>query len=136
MPDLAVRAESNLNKVLAAIEARGKSVDRALPIIAEMLVGAVQDVIEAEGPGWPGLADSTVRQRRGSSHAILQDTGVFAGSIAPAFGSTYAEAVDGTTYGHFHVTGTRKMPKRNWTDLGPFEAPLLDEVAELLTGSF
>ncbi len=136
MAVLVVRAESNLSRRIAEIEAKGKNVDKALPVIAEMLVGAVQDVFEAEGPGWEDLADSTRRARRGTSHAILQDTGLLADLIAPSYGSTYAEAVDGTTYGHFHVTGTRRMPKRDWTDLGPFEAPLLDEVAQLLTGPF
>ena len=136
MADLVVKAESDLLKVLREYEATGKAIERHLPTIAEMLVGAVQDVIEAEGPGWQDLADSTKANRRGSSYAILQDTGLFAASVAAQYGSTYAEAVDGTTYGHFHVTGTETMPARDWTDLGPFEQPLLEDVAALLVGPF
>jgi phage gpG-like protein len=134
--DLSVSVESDLNKVLLGLAQQGKSAGNLLPAIAEMLVGAVHDVVEAEGPGWPGLADSTKRQRRGSTYAMLQDTGVFMSSVAGQYGSTYAEAVDGTSYGHFHVTGTKRMPKRDWTDLGPFQAPLLDDVAAMLTGTF
>lgn len=136
MADLEVKATSDLSKVLAGIAAQGKSIDRALPVVAEMLLSAVHDVIEAGGPGWPDLADSTKRQRRGSTYKLLQDTGVFAASLAPQYGSTYAEVVDGTTYGHYHVTGTSRMPARDWTELGPFEAALLDEVAAFLTGPF
>lgn len=136
MADLSITTESELGKVLAGIAGKGQSIDRHLPVIAEMLVSAVHDVLEAEGPGWPELADSTKRQRRGSSYAMLQDTGLFASSIAPSYGSTYAEAVDGTTYGHYHVTGTRRMPPRDWSNLGPYEGPLLDEVAKMLVGPF
>jgi phage gpG-like protein len=134
--ELSITTESDLAKVLAGIQAKGQSIDRHLPAIAEMLVSAVHDVLEAEGPGWQELADSTKRQRRGSSYKILQDTGLFASSIAGSYGSTYAEAVDGTTYGHYHVTGTKRMPKRDWTELGPYEAGLLEDVAELLVGPF
>lgn len=136
MADLEVRTESDLGKVLRELEQKGKAIDRHLPTIAEMLVGAVHDVIEAEGPGWQDLAETTKAKRRGNSYAILQDTGVFVGSIAAQYGSTYAEAVDGTTYGHFHVTGTETMPARDWTELGAFEAPLLDDVAALILGTF
>jgi len=134
--DLDISAQSNLQKVLLDISAHGKSIDRALPVVAEMLHGAVNDVFEAEGPGWEPLSDATKAARRGTSFKILQDTGLLAGSLEPSYGSTYAEVVDGTTYGHYHVTGTKRMPKRDWTDLGPFEEPLLDEVAEFLTGHF
>jgi len=134
--DLDIKTSSNLNAVLLDLSAKGRSVDRMLPIIAEMLVGAVQDVIEAEGPGWQELADSTKRSRRGSSYKILQDTGVAAASIAAQYGSTYAEAVDGTSYFFRHIKGGPNLPVRDWTKLGPFEAPLLDEVAEMLVGQF
>lgn len=136
MADLSVSVESDLNKVLLGLAQQGKSADNLLPAIAEMLVGAVHDVVEAEGPGWPGLADSTKRQRRGSTYAMLQDTGVGLASVAGQYGSTYAEAVDGTSYFHFHTKKTKHAPARDWTNLGPFEAPLLDDVAALLTGTF
>lgn len=136
MADLEIKTSSNLNKVLAEVAAQGKAIDRTLPVIAEMLLGAVQDVFEAEGPGWEPLAEATKAQRRGSSFKILQDTGVGVASLSPSYGSTYAEVVDGTTYMHHHVTGNERLPQRDWTNLGPFEEPLLDEVAAYLTGQF
>ena len=136
MSDLEIKVESDLNKVLVELAGKGNAIDKGLPVVAEMLLGAVHDVFEAEGPGWEPLADVTKAARRGTSYKILQDTGLLVGSLEPSYGSTYAEVVDGTTYGHYHVTGTKHMPQRDWTNLGPFEEPLLDEVAEFLTGSF
>ena len=136
MADLSISVESELGKVLQGLQAQGTNIERHLPAVGELLYAAVQDVFEAEGPGWQDLADSTKAQRRGSSYKILQDTGLLVGSLAPSYGTTYVEIVDGTTYGHYHVTGTKRMPKRDWTELGPYEQPLLDDVAELLVGSF
>lgn len=136
MADLTIRVESNLSSVLLGLQKQAQGIDRHLPAIAEMLVGAVQDVIEAEGPGWQDLSDSTKAARRGTSYKILQDTGLLASSVSAQYGATYAEAVDGTTYGHYHVSGTKRMPRRDFTDLGPFLEPLLEDVAELLTGGF
>jgi phage gpG-like protein len=134
MADLTIVAETNLGKVLTQLEQQGRNVDKALPIIGEMLVGAVQDVFEAEGPGWEKLDPATERQRRGGPpYKILQDTGGLAGSIAAQYGTTYVEAVDGTTYGIYHAPDPQR---RDWTNLGIFEAPLLDEVAELLLSHF
>jgi phage gpG-like protein len=104
----------------------------AMPIIAESLVAAVSDVYEAEGPGWADLQDSTVKQRRGSSYKILQDTGVMAGSTSPGYGADWAEAFAGTSYADFHATGTRHMVKRNPFALGPFEADVLEEAADVV----
>lgn len=133
MSDLQVTSDSNLQRVLSELEVQGGKVTHLMPTIAEMLLGAVADVFEAEGPGWEPLAESTKRGRRGTSQKILQDSGAFAGTIDAAWGESYAEAVAGVSYAIFHVTGTERMPKRNPFELGPFEGPLLDEVAELVS---
>lgn len=138
MADLEIKTESNLAKVIGDLESQAGNVVDQMPVVAELLFGAVQDVFEAQGPGWAPLADSTVEARRNrnkGSIRILQDTGVLVGSIGKRYGSTYAEAVAGASYGIFHVTGTKRMPKRDFTNLGPFEAPLLEDVAALLTGA-
>lgn len=133
MSDLKVTAGSDLEKAILELRVHAEKAEQLLPTIAEMLVGAVQDVFEAEGPGWEPLAEATKRNRRGGSHKILQDTGVMAASVDPRWGADYAEAVGGASYTIFHVKGTSRMPKRNPFDLGPFEQPLLEEVAALLT---
>jgi hypothetical protein len=131
-----IQADTNLEAVLRDVRGRGQSVDRLLPTVAEMLVGGVLDVIEAEGPGWTPLADSTLRARRkaGRGAKILQDTGVAAATIGQGFGADYAEAFAGVDYLVYHASAAPRtvIPRRNPFDLGPFEGPLLNEVAELL----
>lgn len=124
---------TELAAVLVRMEASARNLDRLLPVIADMLVSAVDDVYEAEGPNWEPFAPSTVR-RRGSMGAakLLQDTGVMAGSTIGESGSNYAQARSAIPYAKYHASGTATLPIRNPFDLGPFEAGVLDDVAELL----
>jgi len=121
-----------LAAVVHTLEAKGRQLDRLMPQIAEILVAAVDDVYEAEGPDWDDLAQSTKRQRRGSTYTILQDTGKMAGSTMGHAGANWAEARAHDAKARYHASGTSKMPQRNPFDLGPFEDEALDEIAELL----
>lgn len=124
---------TELRRILEDLGQRGRSaVAHLMPVIADMLKTAVDDVYDAEGPGWPDLAESTKQARRGSSYKILQDTGVMAASTGVEHGADWAEAFGGASYADFHATGTVNMPARNPFELGPFEGPLLDEVADLI----
>jgi phage gpG-like protein len=124
---------TDLLKVLQKLGANAKSAAAsAAPTVAKMMVSAVHDVYDAEGPGWKDLADSTKLQRRGTSYKILQDFGVMAESTAQAFGLDWAEAHGGAAYTIFHVTGTKYMVARDPFDLGPFLQDVLDETADLL----
>lgn len=123
---------SGLEAPIRELEARGKGINHLLPIIAQDLIAAVEDVYEEEGPGWEDLKDSTKKARRGSSYKILNDTGVMIGSTSPRFGSNWAEAFAGASYADFHATGTENMVQRNPFDLGPFEEGLLRDVADLI----
>lgn len=123
---------SDLARVVRSFGDRGRQLDRLMPIVADILVSAVDDVYDAEGPDWEPLAESTLRQRRGSTAKILQDTGVMAGSTRPYYGSDWAEARAGVGYAKYHVSGTKRMPARNPFDLGPFERDVLDDVADLM----
>jgi len=118
--------------VIATFEKKGKNLGRMMPVVAEALKSAVDDVYEAEGPGWTPLAESTIEKRRGTSSKILQDTGVMASSTMTRYGQDYAEAWAHVGYAKYHASGTERMPQRNPFDLGPFEADLLADVAELL----
>lgn len=128
-----------LSTVLLEYQRKAQAIDGMLPTIAELLVGGVLDVFEAEGPGWAPLADATLAARRkaGKGAKILQDSGVMASSIAPAWGDTWAEAYAGVSYAVFHTSPEprEKIPLRDVFNLGPFENPLLDEVAALLTSN-
>lgn len=121
-----------LERVVLRFETNARNLDRVLPSIAEILVAAVGDVYEAEGPNWPEFAPSTIRQRGGMGAAkLLQDTGVMSGSTTGETGSNWAEARANVPYAKYHVNGMG-VPVRNPFQLGPFEAPALAEVAELL----
>jgi phage gpG-like protein len=121
-----------LEGVLYEYRGRARNLRRVMPVVADALVSAVSDVFEAEGPDWEPLAESTLRQRRGTSSKILQDTGLFAESVTPECGADFAEARAGVAYGEFHATGTKHMPKRNPFDLGPFEADVLEDAADII----
>ncbi len=124
---------SELNGVLLRFEDQARNLDRILPVIADMLVTAVDDVYQAEGPGWEPFAPSTVRSRGSMGSAkLLQDTGVMAGSTIGESGSNYAQARAKVPYAKYHATGNANLPKRNPFELGPFEAGVLDDVAELI----
>lgn len=124
--------------VIRALEDRGRSVSELTPTLAEMLVSSVFDVFEAEGAvggqaRWADLAESTLRQRRGSgSVKILQDTAALVNSIEPGSSDTVAQAGSTSPYGGFHITGTRYMPKRDWLAID-FEA-LGSEISEFVLG--
>lgn len=107
-------------------------VARMTPIIAEMIVSAVHDVYDAEGPGWKDLAEVTKRMRRGTSYKILNDTGVMEKSTAPAHGPDWAEARGGAAYTIFHVTGTVHMVARDPFNLGQFGEDVQKDTADLL----
>jgi phage gpG-like protein len=123
---------SELQAAVRQLEAKGKNVGRLMPVIAEMLVSAVSDVYEAEGPGWQDLAEETKQARRGSSYKILRDTGVMAGSTTPGHGADWAEAYAGAAYADFHSRGNAHLPRRDPFDLGPFMDDVLDDVENLV----
>jgi phage gpG-like protein len=114
-----------LGKALMALERAGAEVgEQVMPIAAEILVSAVQEVFEREGavagkPKWPDLADSTKARRRGSSYKILQNTGLLAGSVTPFSEKLVAEAFSNVPYAGYHVSQRprKKLPLRDFTDI-------------------
>jgi phage gpG-like protein len=136
MAELKVDYQSNLNQVILQYHNRGAQIGAYMPAAAELLVSAVHDVVEAEGPGWEPLKEATLARRRkhGRDAKMLQDTGVALGTLDTAYGADFAEAVFGVPYMMPHVDGAPSinLPRRDPTDLGPFEGPLLDEVSKLL----
>lgn len=131
MPDIVRVDAQEFAGAVYRLRAKGSALSKLMPAFADALVAAVSDVYEAEGPGWDDLAPSTQQARRGSTYKILQDTGVMAGSTSPGYGIDWAEAYAGVAYADFHATGTERMPKRNPFDLGPFEADVLEDLAQM-----
>jgi phage gpG-like protein len=108
-----------LTELLGRMRRRALALEPYMAVAAEVLVAGVQDEFDTEGRGqWPGLAASTLEQRRGTTAMILQDTGRFAGSIQASHGADWAEAATDVSYSVFHVKGTTRMPRRD-----PFDLP-------------
>jgi phage gpG-like protein len=124
-----------LRTVLAELTRNAQNLPDLMPSIAEALVAAVQSEFETEGRGaWPPLAPSTIAARRGGGGGakILQDTGLFAGSITPAFGPDWAQAFTNVPYAIFHTSDKprTKIPYRNPFDID--EAAVLEEVVGMV----
>lgn len=130
-----IEARADLAHVFDSLTRRGKNLGRLTPIIAEMLVVAVQDRIEAEGPGWPPLAKSTLakRRKRGRGAKMLQDTSHLIQNIHGEHGPDFAEAATNVPYIKYHLRGGEIIPKRNPFELEPKEADrIADEVVDML----
>lgn len=126
---------SSLVALVKELESRGGNVGDAMRAVSELVVSSVQDVFERQGPGWPPLAPATIARRRGGGGAakMLVDSGNLAGSITRAWNAREAEAYTDVPYAGFHVTGTSRMPARDFTAVDIDE--LLEEAAGLLLGS-
>jgi hypothetical protein len=110
---------------------RDRNVD--MSIAAEALRSAMSDLIRSEGALgteglWRPLSPSTLRAHPNRiGGRLLQDTGLLA-NIQTRVSPRSAEAYSPAPYGGYHVTGTRKMPRRDFTAVR--WGPLLDDIAD------
>lgn len=123
---------SELTREYKRIERRVEDFSPITPIIAEVLVSAVNDEWDSAGRGrWPPLAASTLRRRRGTSAQILKDTGRAAASVRGEHDATSASAVTDTGYMVYHVSdqARTRIPLRN-----PFDVldVVEDEISTLI----
>lgn len=125
---------SALQRAIRELEAKGGRSGDAMRAASELVVSAVQEVFEQQGPGWPPLAPATIARRRGGGGAakMLIDSSNLVGSITRAWSDKEAEAYTEVPYAGYHVSGTSRMPARDFTAVD-FDA-LLDEVGELILG--
>ena len=122
---------SELVREWKALERRTTDLSAVTPVLAEILVGAVNDEWDSAGRGrWPGLAPSTIARRRGSSTQILKDTGRAAGSVRGESDSTSASAVTDTAYMIYHVSdeARTRLPLRNPFDVLDVAMPEIEDV--------
>jgi phage gpG-like protein len=114
---------TEIAKVFDELLERGQRVgEEVMPAMAEILVSAVQEEFETGGRGkWKELADSTLakRRREGKGAKILEDTGIFAGSITQDVGADFAEAYTNVPYAIFHTSDEPRtlIPYRNPFDV-------------------
>lgn len=111
---------SELLREFKAIERRVEDFSPVTPIIAEVLVGAVNDEWDSAGRGrWPGLAPSTLAKRRGTSAQILKNTGRSAASVRGESDATSASASTDVETMVYHVSdqARTRIPLRNPFDV-------------------
>ena len=107
MPSGAVVDTSELDRELSAIERRVTDYSPITPVLAEILVSAVNDRWQSGGNGqWPALAASTLYKRRlhGKGAQILQDTGRAVASVQAAHGPDWAGAYTDVSYMVYHAS--------------------------------
>lgn len=128
-----------LDRELRKIGKRVTDFSPITPVLAETLVGFVNDEWESAGRGrWPGLAPSTLRKRRGTSAQILKDTGRAAASVRAEHGQDFASAVTDVSYMVYHVSDAARtvIPLRNPFDVEDIAIPELEDlIADYITGS-
>lgn len=142
MADQVTFETSELNDFLKGIGRDLKDASRAMPVIAESMHAAVQEVFEQQGavgnkPKWQDLADSTKRQRRGSEpYNILFDTGHLALRMTPNSGNTWAEVFNDLEYLKYHNSDAprTKIPLRD--PFGIDEEEMMAEAVDICLAYF
>lgn len=131
---------SELMGAVKGLERKLSDAHRMMPVIAEALVSGVQEVFEKEGavggnPKWRPLKRQR-RRNRGGRQKILQDTGILAGSIAPASSDRWVSAYTGVDYAKYHISKLPRkvIPLRDFfaIDRGEFYA----EAADIILSKF
>ena len=110
-----------LQKRIAEIRERVGQLEPILKRQALLLAGLIDDSFQNSrsptGEAWAPLAAATVAKRRlGSSKPLVDTAQLRMASTARADGSKIVFGTSGApaTYGVFHVTGTKNMPRRSY----------------------
>ena len=105
------------------------------------------DKVDPDGHAWLPLAPKTVAMKlkaNKSTSNLLIDSVLLVDSVGYNVGDDWVEVGVAESYGIFHETGTRRMPRRSFL-LGDFnagrlgagdESDVLDVINEYLAGSF
>jgi phage gpG-like protein len=122
---------SELDRELKRLGRRAIDYSPVTPVMAEILVGYVNDEWDSAGRGrWPGLAESTKKKRRGTSYQILKDTGRAAASVRGDSDHESASAVTDTSYMVYHVSDQPRtmIPQRDPFDVLDVAWPEIEEL--------
>lgn len=101
--------------------------DLEVPLTASLpaVIGGIQQIFDAEGPGWAPWAESYAPVASRENTAILNKTGALRGSTSDE--GNYAVITDtlswvgggAPAYWGFHMEGTSRMPARPFIGLTP-----------------
>lgn len=127
-----------LERELKKIGRRVEDFSPITPVLAEILVGYVNEEWDSAGRGrWPGLADSTLKKRRGTSAEILKDTGRAAADVHGEHDHESAAAVTSVSYMVFHTSDQPRkiVPLRNPFDvMDAAEVEIAETLSEWVAG--
>jgi phage gpG-like protein len=89
-----------------------------MSVVGESISTSVLDYLQSEGNGsWEPLSPATLRRRpRRRGGQLLQDRGQLK-AFQVWTGPDWVEVRSPAPYAGFHVTGTRNMPQRDFTDI-------------------
>jgi phage gpG-like protein len=115
---------AQLRKVVDEVLKHGGNLESVAEVVAEELVAAVEQNFQDERGfqqgAWQEHADSTLARRRdATTHKLLQDTTILAGSITPAHQGLEAQAFTDVPYAIFHVSDEPRsvIPLRDFLDV-------------------
>ena len=100
-----------------------------LKFLRDDVLESIMIMFNTEGHGtWEPLAQGTIRKKRNPGAPILQDTGAMKSSVFGEYSSDEVVIYVGTPYARFHITGTKNMPKRDFSDVN------IEEIISYATG--
>lgn len=135
MSDDLVRVDTReLTAGLEELEARANQVRRLLPVVGDILVTAVDDLIRSKGRGqWAKLKPATIKRRRGKGRGVemLRDTGLLA-DVQSQIDGEGVEVKSPAPYSVFHTSDAPRtiIPQRDFFDV--LQGDVLEEIADLV----
>jgi hypothetical protein len=113
------KSASLVSHKLAAMARRSTDMRPAWPAVTQRAVEGYRRSFDQQGPGWPGLAPETQRQRvrdgyKGTSPILVQSGKMRDKVMDPKMdeGSNWLNIFVESDILFYHQTGTTKMPKR------------------------
>jgi len=122
--------EFNMEDLCREVAVMGDDMAGAdLKFLRDDLIESIMIQFETEGNGsWPPLSPHTLRKKRNPAAGMLVDSGALKRSIWGEYSSTEVVIYVGVPYAGYHITGTKNMPKRDYSAIN------IDEIVAYATG--
>ncbi|MGD9872372.1 MAG: phage virion morphogenesis protein [Thauera sp.] len=138
--------DREVRAALAELARKLSDLTPAMHNIAEALESETERRFDVEGPGWPGLSPTTIRQREKSGHwpgKMLQVSGDLARSIESEAGPRHALVSVNKRYAAIHQFGGKAgkgrkvaIPARPYLPIeadGSLTEPARETIGEIIT---
>jgi len=118
---------SDLYKEVRLMGEDAASID--LAFLRDDVMESIMIQFDTEGHGsWAPLSPNTLKKKKNPAAGTLVDTGAMKRSIFGEYSSDEVVISVGVPYAKYHMTGTKNMPKRNFSDIN------LEEIISYATG--